>query len=274
MKKKNIRNICLSLLAGVTVLTMGVNGAIAYFTTYTMAEGGHPIRLGDRTQIVEGFDSWTKHVTITSEADSEPVFIRARAFCARYDLEYVSASGNWTREKGVWNEIIPAGADDYWYYKGIVNGGESTDTLDVVIQVPGQTDDITYEDGDSFNVIVIYESTPVRYHEDGTAYADWTKTLDVVTDTGINSGNPGGTEGNGTGTSDGTEGNGTGTSDGTEGNGTGTSDGTEGNGTGNPGGTEDNEPGDQPGTDDGNQEVADNQTGTADGAGGDTDVSE
>ena len=29
-----------------------------------------------------------------------------------------------------------------------------------------------------FNVVVIYESTPVMYREDGTPYADWNVVLD------------------------------------------------------------------------------------------------
>lgn len=61
--------------------------------------------------------------------------------------------------------------------------------MDVVIDIPampegnepGQTKP---EDGESFNVIVIYESTPVRYDENGEPYADWSETLDVVTATG------------------------------------------------------------------------------------------
>ena len=185
MKRKDIRNICLSLLAGAAVLTTGVNSALAYFTTYTTAEGGLP-------EITETFDSKTKHLVITSDADSEPVYIRARAFCARYEVAYQSSpEGIWTQESGVWNKVVPGGeADgDWYYYKEIVPGGGSAATLDVVIDIPpvpegnepGQTKP---EDGESFNVIVIYESTPVRYDENGEPYADWSETLDVVTATG------------------------------------------------------------------------------------------
>ena len=38
------------------------------------------------------------------------------------------------------------------------------------------------EDGDSFNVIVVYEAVPARYHEDGTAYADWTQQIETFTE--------------------------------------------------------------------------------------------
>lgn len=202
MKKKRIRNICLSLFALGTILTAGVSNALAYFTTYTTAEGGLPIHLGDRTEITESFDARTKHLTITSDPDSEPLYIRARAFCARYELTYQGDA--WTQEAGEWNRIVPAGEpDEYWYYRDIIKGGESTETLDVIINIPAQSQETTPdptkpeqpqpEDGETFNVIVIYESTPVRYDENGEPYADWTGTLDIVTDTGTGNGTGGDT---------------------------------------------------------------------------------
>ena len=190
MKKKSIANICLSLLAAATVLTVGVNSALAYFTTYTTAEGGIPIHLGDRTEIEESFSNKIKHITITSEAGSEPVYIRARAFCTRYGYSYQSVvDGAWTENPGDNHRIPDADKGQYWYYTSIVKGGESTSTLDVIIDIPSQTDPAVpgqpaLEDGDSFNVIVIYESTPVRYDENGNPYADWNEKLDVVTATG------------------------------------------------------------------------------------------
>ena len=182
MKRKTIRNIGLSLLAAALISSAGIKGAMAYFTTYTTAEGGYVIHLGDKTEIKESFDSWTKHVTVSSAPDSEPVYIRARAFCARYDLTYASGSGRCTSGKGGWNEVVPAGEDGFYYYTEIVNGGESTDVLDVVIDIPLGEEDSSWEDGDSFQVIVVYESTPVKYHEDGTPYGDWTEILDASTE--------------------------------------------------------------------------------------------
>lgn len=184
MNKKRIRDVGLFALAVFSVLTMGINSALAYFTTYTVAEGGYTVHLGDRTQIRESFDSWTKHLTVTNDPEAEPVFVRARAFCARYGFHYASASDRWTTGKGGWNEIVPAGPDEYYYYTEMLRGGESTDVLDVVIEIPSKEEGETFDEGENFNVIVIYESTPVRYREDGTPYADWTQTLDVVTDTG------------------------------------------------------------------------------------------
>ena len=50
--------------------------------------------------------------------------------------------------------------------------GESASLLaSSITGVPG-----TPEENESFNVAVVQEYTPVRYHEDGTPYADWNNT--------------------------------------------------------------------------------------------------
>lgn len=163
MRKKNI---LLAAMAAALTLSAGVGSAWAYFTTYAEAKGGYTIELGDRTTVEEEFSAWTKHVVVTSEEGSEPVYVRARAFCGSgYSLVY-SGSDRWG----------PA-ADGYYYYSDILGGGESTDPLDVRIEdVPAEVDDAA-----AFNVVVVYETTPVLYREDGTPYADWTATLDSGT---------------------------------------------------------------------------------------------
>lgn len=162
MKKKNL---ILTLLAVGAVLTGSIGHSWAYFTTYTQAQGGYSIDLGDQTEVHEDFSAWTKHVSITNSADSQPVYIRAKAFCgSAYDLVYSSESGKWTLKE----------ADGYYYYSDMVNGGASTDELLVKIEnVPA---DVT--DSAAFHVVVIYESTPVRYDEAGNPYGDWNTILD------------------------------------------------------------------------------------------------
>ena len=110
------------------------------------------------------FPNWTKRITIPSAEDSEPVFIRVKAFCgSKYTLTYTDADGRWS-----------LGSDGYYYYSAPVEGGASTSELQIHINnVPS-----TVTDGESFNVVVIYESTPVRFREDGSAYADWSSILD------------------------------------------------------------------------------------------------
>lgn len=159
----------LTLLAATTIVSAGIGKAWAYFTTYTEASGGYRIDLGDETRITEGFEDWTKHVEISSEEGSEPVYIRARAFCAEYPLEYVSPTRKWIQH--------PTSPDDYWYYTDILNGGDTTNVLDIKIKDVPKEDkehpENSPEIGDRFNVIVIYESIPVKYKPDGTAYRPW-----------------------------------------------------------------------------------------------------
>ena len=161
MKK---RTTYLAALALVLVMSASIGSAWAYFTTHVTARGGYPLELGNETSVNEEFDSWTKHVTVTSREDSGPVYIRVKAFAgSEYELRYLDESGKWT-----------PGADGYYYYSDIVNGGETTAVLD--IRIDNVPQDLKEEA--EFNVAVVYESTPVLYDEDGNPYADWSVTLD------------------------------------------------------------------------------------------------
>ncbi len=167
MKNRKYYPGVLALAAAFTVASAGIGTAWSYFTTYAEAAGGYTIRLGDRTEIREDFSDWTKHVTIDNQESSEPVYIRVRAFCgSQYTIVY-SGEG-WT-----------LGDDGYYYYDRIVDGGGKTATLDLKIEgIPEDPETM-----ESFNVVVIYESTPVKYHEDGSPYSveetDWDEILDT-----------------------------------------------------------------------------------------------
>ncbi len=179
-KRRSFYPQVLALAAIVGAASAGIGSAWSYFTTYAEAAGGYTIRLGDRTEITEEFSSWTKHVAIANEESSEPVYIRVRAFCgSQYTLSY-SGEG--------WTE----GEDGYYYYTEMVNGGASTGNLDVKIEdIPADP-----EEKARFNVIVIYESTPVKYHEDGSPYTVWETDWSELLDTGStgSSGTKGGGE--------------------------------------------------------------------------------
>lgn len=174
MKKKNI---FLAVLAVSLALTASIGSAWAYFTTYVEAQGGYTLSLGDETTVEEDFSSWLKRLVISSEADSEPVYVRARAYSGdRYPVVY-SDGDVFDQENpavtdddkiGTWSQ----NADGYYYYSKILHGGGRTNELQVKIEnVP---EDVTEKE---FNVVVIYETTPVQYKEDGTPYAfdeiDW-----------------------------------------------------------------------------------------------------
>lgn len=162
MKKKTL---ILAALAATLTMPAAAGSAWAYFTTYTEARGGYPIELGDTTTIREDFSAWTKHVVVASEEGSQPVYVRVKAINgSEYTLTYTDSSGKWT-----------PGSDGYYYYSDMVNGGEATSGLDIKIgNVPESV-----EDASSFNVVVVYETTPVRYDENGRPYADWNAALDI-----------------------------------------------------------------------------------------------
>lgn len=161
MKK---RSLVLAAIALILVLSAGIGLTSAYFTAYTRGRGYQTVTLGESVEIYERVSNWTKHVMLHSDEDSVPVFIRARAFWGEtYDISYTPGEG--------WVD----GGDGWWYYQPVLNGGEDTTELDILIgNVP---DNVT--EGTSFNVIVVSESTAVLYDENGAAYADWNTILDV-----------------------------------------------------------------------------------------------
>lgn len=162
----------LASLAAVMILTAGVGQAMAYFTTYTEVKGTRIVRLGDETEITENFAEWTKELTIRNEEGSQPVYVRAKVFAPdtlTIECPYAGSDEKWG----------PKRDDGYYYYSDALAAGESAGKLNVHISnLP-----VDAVKGDTFNVIVVYESTPVLYKEDGTAYADWDSELVIVGET-------------------------------------------------------------------------------------------
>ncbi|MBQ9662012.1 MAG: hypothetical protein IJV40_02530 [Oscillospiraceae bacterium] len=174
MKK---RHILLIVLTFALIISANIQPAIAYFTTFVRAQGGYQITVGDTTKIKEKIKGKDKEVVIHSEEGSEPVYVRAKVlYTGPYDL---TVSGeNWTGP-----------TDDYYYYTPILKAGEDTTTLKVTIEALLTGEDATKDlkDGDSFSVVVVYETTPVRYAADGKEYADWdAQVIQVGSTTGGN----------------------------------------------------------------------------------------
>ncbi len=158
-------NELLAAAAVMLVLSAAIGSAWGYFTTFVEVRGGHALKLGSRTEIDEGFSDWTKRVFITSKPDSVPVYIRAKAFCgSEYQLTYNDENKKWT-----------LGEDDYYYYSDILYGGQKTEEL--LIKIGNIPEDADVKDSEHFNVVVIYESTPVLYDKDGKPYPDWNAKL-------------------------------------------------------------------------------------------------
>lgn len=188
------RNLVLIALVFALIICATIQPAIAYFTTYVRAKGGHKVTLGDTTTITEHFSNWKKEVTIGNKEGSEPVYIRAKVlYEGKYKLA-VSGDG-WTEKQ----------TDEYYYFGEspakltALSEKENTSPLNVEIQgvpkekLPDGSINPEYEklkDGEGFSVTVVYESTPVRYDAAGTAYADWDKQIiEVGSTTGSIGGN-------------------------------------------------------------------------------------
>ena len=151
------------LLALILVLTAAIGGSWAYFTDYEQAKGGLTISLGHKETVRESFKDWTKHVVIGNDQESEPVFIRVKAFTGSdFELIYSDKDGLWT-----------PGADGFYYYALPVDPEGETSPLDIKIENVPETLPNDY----SFNVVVVYEAASVLYEADGTPYADWSTIL-------------------------------------------------------------------------------------------------
>ena len=200
MKK---RNLILIALVFALIICATIQPAMAYFTTYVRAKGGHEVSLGDTTKIIETVSGWTKKVTIFNEDESEPVFIRAKVlYKGSFPIEV--SGGAWTEKQ----------EDGYYYYGSvegdqinltILEGGKSTgegeNALSVKInnvppatikddngkEIPNPAFQRLTEGEKSFSVVVVYESTPVRYTEAGTPFAAWeAQIVEVGSTTGGN----------------------------------------------------------------------------------------
>ncbi len=176
--KKQAAILLTAALLGTTALGSvaysSVGEANAYFTTYVQASGSKQLHFGDNTTISEGYQSWNKTVKLTNDASSpKPVYMRVKAFCPdKYYLER-NKDGASEAELKAWdyNE-----KDGYWYYQNVVQPGETTSELTLTILDAATNKKPAAEKGLSFNVILIYETTPAVEDGDGKyESADWSQ---------------------------------------------------------------------------------------------------
>lgn len=174
VKCMNRKATILAAVAFVLVMCMGIAPAWAYFTDTTNASGTIPIGIEPSTDITEEFDELGKHVTIVNDEDATAaVFVRVRVYSP---VECQVAGEGWS------------GPEDGWYYYGeaVAPGGKTT-VLDAKITFPKAKESGAAEGaevGDNFNVIVVYESTPAVYDENGNPAPDWNNVLDSGEDEG------------------------------------------------------------------------------------------
>lgn len=161
--KKSLNKKTLGLAGAALFLSAGlsVGSAMAYFTTYTQVGGSVSLNLGGSISTVphEEVEGWTKHVTIENTGETD-CFVRVRAFAgAQYQDSLVYSGEDWS-----------LAADGYYYYSQILSPRETSGELLIAI------DNMDREQ--SFNVIVVQESAPVIYDENGNPTGDWDHILD------------------------------------------------------------------------------------------------
>lgn len=175
-KKSPLGRHLLALMAAGSVLAAGIGSADAYFTTYAEARGGVVIQLGEKTEIEEEFSEWTKRISVSSAEDSVPVYVRVKAFCgSEYSLQYTWEGGDWSEAVQGNGSVAGDGDTGYYYCTEILYGGGSTSQIKIEILDKDGNALKADEKSQDFNVVVVYESTPVLYDEEGNAYADWTQ---------------------------------------------------------------------------------------------------
>ena len=181
MKKKYF---VLMLLIAALVFSASIGGALAYFSTYTTAKGGYPVKLDNNPEPAEWYKEGLKHLTIENKGDG-PIFVRAKAIATDgVVLTYQEESENWTTD----NLGGSTGAGYYYYSKALegkdATTGKVTSELLIKITFPkqpkidGQTE---FEIGDEMNVLVLFESVPAVYNSDGTEAFELAWTTGPVT---------------------------------------------------------------------------------------------
>lgn len=153
------RHYFLLIAAVLALLTASVGGAVAYFTANASAAGQRSLSISKpTTHVEETVVSGTKHVTVVNDADSQPVFVRVRAFCgAAYELETGSEDANWVQR------------GEFWAYAQPLQPGSSTSELLIHLKnLPAGTQDVR-----QFNIVVVEETSPVLCTPQGEPYALW-----------------------------------------------------------------------------------------------------
>lgn len=149
------------------VMGLGIGSAKAYFTDWTEANGGLPVSVTPKDEPEEKYGAREKSLVIRNNGTA-PIFVRARAYAVR-DVE-ISGEG-WT----------PDESGEWWNYDQPVDAKKdgvpgATTELKVRVTFPEEA-----AEKDEYNVIVVYESTPVQYNADGTPNPDWNFKLDSGT---------------------------------------------------------------------------------------------
>ena len=173
--KNKYRKTAVALIAG-AVLAVSIPSAFAYFTDYKMAEGRYQIEFVPSPEPEEYIDGGYKKLVVANDENAtEACWVRARFYATS---KYVTPEGG-TETDAIDPEYWTYNEEDGWfYYRDFLNPGESTkfDTFNVFINYKAEDPEDVENFLDEFNIIMVYESTPVLYRGtpgDEQPYADW-----------------------------------------------------------------------------------------------------
>lgn len=151
--------LCAALALGSVAVPVSARGGPAA----RIGTGSHPVITSVETELVESVDGFVKHVSVSNTDMQHDVFVRARAFCPEgYSLAYSSESESWLTGDGGW-----------WYYDDVLPAGRDTPELDIAICDADGGAVVAAGEARTFNVIVVYEATPVLYDEAGEPHPGW-----------------------------------------------------------------------------------------------------
>ena len=174
--KNKYKKTAVALITG-AVLAVSIPSAFAYFTDYKQAEGKYPIVFVPEPESEEFYDNKQKKLVITnSDEATEACWVRAKYYATS---KYVLPEGTIAPEQKIDSNYWTYNAEDGWYYyKDFLNPGESTkfDTFNIGVNTTAPNPEDIENALDEFNIIMVYESTPVLYKGtpgDEQPYADW-----------------------------------------------------------------------------------------------------
>lgn len=160
MKRKDF---VLAIVAVILVLGMSIGTAWAYFTDTTTVEGSISIKVKPETTLLEDNAPGSKSIRITNTSEAASVWVRARAY-ASADLGADASGTNWS-----------GSIADWYVYDEPLAAGAQTEPLKLTFTlVSPSASPAGVQNGDEQNIIVVYESVPVRYDASGNPLpAEW-----------------------------------------------------------------------------------------------------
>ena len=162
----------LALLAVILVLSASIGPALAYFTTYTVAEGKKPVNVVPDTTITEPKPTTQtkKEITITNSGNA-PCFVRVKVF-ARSELSLSIQSGtNWTG--GSYDDNL--GCWVFNYENVLMTEAPENKTSTLTIGISGSLPDTVTD----YNIAVVYESTTAIWRNNQYE-TDWTQDVVII----------------------------------------------------------------------------------------------